>query len=57
MVSAPETISAAARSSLRFSEEELEEVKNSSDISFASEIKIYAIIEEEDGCKNTNYCE
>lgn len=52
MVGTPETISAACGLSLRFSEEELEEVKKIlSDISFASEIKIYAIIEEEDGSK------
>ena len=52
MVGTPETISAACGLSLRFSEDELEEIKkNISDISFTSLVEIYAIIEEEDGSK------
>lgn len=52
MVGTPETISAACGLSLRFSEDELEEIKkNILDISFTSLVEIYAIIEMEDGSK------
>ena len=50
MVGTPETISAACGLSLRLSEDQMEAAKELlSDISFTSQIEIYAIMEKEDG--------
>ena len=52
MVGTPETISAACGLSLRLSEDQMEAAKELlSDISFTSQIEIYAIMEKEDGSK------